>query len=112
MGMPITIKEPLGTCISYKLPEILREFRAETGEPRRVILRGYGLQGEFADVECNMYQQILVKIFVECAIMKGVLPNQRLVQLKDLFKILMSACHGALQYSGKLLVIHADHLPS
>ena len=36
-----------------------------------------------------MYQQILVKIFVECAIMKGMLPDQRLVQLKDLFKILM-----------------------
>ena len=112
MGMPFTIKEPLETCISYKPSEILKEFHAETGEPRRVILRGRGLQGEFADVECNMYQQILVKIFVECAIMKGVLPNQRLVQLKDLFKILMSACHGALQYSGKLLVIHADHLPS
>ena len=43
MGMPITIKEPLGTCISYKLPEILREFRAEMGEPRRVILRGRDL---------------------------------------------------------------------
>ena len=59
-----------------------------------------------------MYQQILVKIFIECAMMKGLLPDQRLVQLKDLSQILMSACHGALQDSGKLLVIHADHLPS
>ena len=36
-----------------------------------------------------MYQQILVKIFIECAIMKGMLPDQRLVQLKDLFQILI-----------------------
>ena len=33
MEMPITIKEPLETCISYKLPEILKEFHAETGNP-------------------------------------------------------------------------------
>ena len=112
IGMPITIKEPLETCISYKLSEILREFHAETGEPRRAILRGHGLQGEFADVECNMYQKILVKIFVECAIMKGMLPDQRFVQLKDLFQILMSVCYGALQDSGKLLVIHVGFLPS
>ena len=59
-----------------------------------------------------MYQQILVKIFVECATMKGMLPDQRLIQLKDLFQILMSACYGALQDSGKLLVIHVGFLPS
>ena len=59
-----------------------------------------------------MYQQILVKIFVECATMKGMLPDQRLIQLKDLFQILMSACYGALQDSGKQQDIHADHIPS
>ena len=82
------------------------------GRPQRTIPRGLGSQSEFADVERNMYQQILVKIFVECTFIEGMLPNQGLVQFENLFQILMSACHSTLQNGGKLLIIHARFLPS
>ena len=82
------------------------------GRPQRMIPRGLGSQSEFANVERNMYQQILVKIFVECTFIERMLPNQGLVQFENLFQILMSACYSTLQNSGKLLVIHARLLPS
>ena len=52
--------------------------------PRRRFLRGVGSKSELTDIKRNMYQQILVKIFVECTFIEGMFPNQRLVQFENL----------------------------
>lgn len=66
-------------------------------------------QDELSYIQRNMNQYVLLAVFIKHSVDHTVMINQRHIQIQDLLKGFMVACHSTLQYLSELLTTHCHH---